>query len=82
MAFRFHQSQDRTFVDSLVPTSGLSTIPSDLQNDWKSLYWPDVLIDGTALLLRSLVNLPQNGVSIFVILTLELSEPYTCLSTS
>ena len=112
MAFRFHQSQDRTFVDSLViwkppkvfvmarcsdwwhclalrflvnlpqngvsispvPRSGLSRIPSDLQNDWKSLYWSDVLIDVTALLLRLLIKMPQNGVSIFHFLFLELPE--------
>ena len=65
-----------------VPRSGLSTISSDLQNDWKSLYWSDVVIDGTAILLRSLVKMPQNGVSIFSILPCQLSEPNTPLFLS
>ena len=39
-------------------------MPSDLQNDWKSLYWSDVLIYGSVFFLRPLIKVPQNGVSI------------------
>ena len=51
-------------------------------NHWKSLYCPVVMIDGTVLLLQSVFNSPQKGVSISTVPTSALSRLASHLEAS